>query len=347
MTELTKYLFFKIGVIGGIFVFVAGVYGMVLASAGESEAPVRIEEKKMDYKVEMVTLIEELHDYAKDKNSSFEFIGNNGLALFMPTDHYPATAVERLMKSVDGIFMEEYNFGWEMKDDERTPLAIKLEIDEYLTVPRARRLPILNVDYCKNESNAVKAYQSDKKNKFIGFVADSRELNTIPKRPEKLYNENSMVINSLKDVKNFLILLNPEQFRNKIDYLSSLKNSNYDLLIVDLTFNGKPITRDEIAMLKTKKNGAKRLVYSYMSVGEAEDYRAYWQEKWQGNMPDWIATENENWAGNYKVKYWNRAWKSILYGNSAAYLDLIIDNGFDGAFLDVIDAFVYFEEPGK
>ncbi|HEC89701.1 MAG TPA: hypothetical protein ENI44_03860, partial [Thermoplasmatales archaeon] len=53
--------------------------------------------------------------------------------------------------------------------------------------------------------------------------------------------------------------------------------------------------------------------------------------------------ENPNWPGCYKVKYWYPEWQSIIYGNNDSYLKKILDAGFDGVYLDVIDAFEYFE----
>lgn len=43
------------------------------------------------------------------------------------------------------------------------------------------------------------------------------------------------------------------------------------------------------------------------------------------------------------MKYWSRPWRRILYGSADAYLDEIIDAGFDGAFLDVMDAWQTFQ----
>ena len=45
---------------------------------------------------------------------------------------------------------------------------------------------------------------------------------------------------------------------------------------------------------------------------------------------------------HFKVKYWRPEWQTILYGSSDACLDKIMAAGFDGAFLDVIDAYYYF-----
>ena len=46
------------------------------------------------------------------------------------------------------------------------------------------------------------------------------------------------------------------------------------------------------------------MIIAYLSIGEAEDYRFYWNKK----KPNWIVKENENWEG----KYWSPEWKSII-----------------------------------
>jgi cysteinyl-tRNA synthetase len=95
--------------------------------------------------------------------------------------------------------------------------------------------------------------------------------------------------------------------------------------------------------LKVKANGGSRLVISYMSIGEAEDYRYYWQEDWYSDPPAWLDEENEEWEGNYKVKYWEQEWQEIIFGNSDSYLDRIVSAGFNGVYLDIIEAFQHFE----
>lgn len=80
-----------------------------------------------------------------------------------------------------------------------------------------------------------------------------------------------------------------------------------------------------------------------MSIGEAEDYRYYWDESWTVGSPSWLKEENPEWEGNYKVEYWDTNWQAIILGSENAYLDKIIDAGFDGVYLDIIEAFEYFE----
>jgi cysteinyl-tRNA synthetase len=57
----------------------------------------------------------------------------------------------------------------------------------------------------------------------------------------------------------------------------------------------------------------------------------------------WLDKENPEWAGNYKVKYWAEEWQRIITGNRDSYLRNITDVGFDGVYLDIIDAYEYFE----
>ena len=115
-------------------------------------------------------------------------------------------------------------------------------------------------------------------------------------------------------------------------------------MIMDLFFHdGIEFISSEINQLKSKANGGRRLVIAYMSIGEAEDYRYYWQNDWNNNEPAWMDKENPNWEGNFKVKYWYEDWQNVIYGSENSYLDKILDVGFDGVYLDIIDAFQYYE----
>jgi cysteinyl-tRNA synthetase, unknown class len=291
-------------------------------------------------KTAMIDLIEDLHKYSIAKNPSFELMGNNGLGLFAEDEDNSVQDVERLLASVNGIIMEEFNYGWEMKDDRITAGTIQREVLENLTIPQKEGVPILNIDYCSTQRHLASSYEKNDGNGFVGFAANHRQLDNIP--AGAVHNENNKNIQSLKDIGNFLILLNPDKFKNKSDYLDSLCQTNYDLLIIDMEFDGELLTAEDIASLKIKANGGRRLVFAYMSVGEAEDYRSYWKSEWSDKHPSWIAEENENWQGNFKVKYWTKEWRAILFGSKEACLDQILQLGFDGSFMDVIDSYEYF-----
>jgi len=162
---------------------------------------------------------------------------------------------------------------------------------------------------------------------FGSFPADHRQLDNIPAYPGSLTGENSDQINNLAEAKNFLYLINPENFTTKEAYITAVTATNYDLLIMYLFFSGSgAFSSAEIAQLKQKANGGSRQVICYMSIGEAEDYSYYCQG---------------DWTGNFKVRYWEAEWQDIIFYNDISYLKKVVDAGFDDVYLEIIDAFEY------
>ena len=127
--------------------------------------------------------------------------------------------------------------------------------------------------------------------------------------------------------------------------LTDVGNTAYDLVVMDYSADGDDataFTAAQIAALKDSPGGAK-IVLAYVSIGEAEDYRFYWQSGWTPGDPAWLDEENPDWAGNYKVHYWDPAWQTIIFN----YTDRLLDAGFDGAYLDIIDAYEYYADQGR
>ena len=175
------------------------------------------------------------------------------------------------------------------------------------------------------------------------LAANRRELDTVPGYPAAPVNSNALDVNSLADAKNFLFLINPGGFASAQAFVDAVDATNYDLVLIDAFFEDTPLTAAQITALKTKPNGARRLVIAYMSIGEVENYRFYWQPGWKPGNPDWIASENANFPGNFKVQYWRQEWQDLLLNGPGAYLNRITNAGFDGVYLDLIDAFEFFE----
>lgn len=122
-------------------------------------------------------------------------------------------------------------------------------------------------------------------------------------------------------------------------------NTAYDLVVMDYSAQGDDetaYTAAQIAALKWSPGGEK-IVLAYMSIGEAENYRFYWQDDWTPGNPAWLDAENPNWTGNYKVRYWDPAWQTTIL----SYTDLLLDAGFDGAYLDIVDAYEYYAAWGR
>ena len=116
--------------------------------------------------------------------------------------------------------------------------------------------------------------------------------------------------------------------------------SPFDLLVIDYAKDGTDDTAlkpGEVERLKTKPDGSRRIVVAYVSIGEAESYRAYWQKSWKRQPPEWLLGENPEWEENYSVCFWHQDWQELFIGNSGAYIDRIIAQGFDGIYLDKCD----------
>lgn len=325
-----------------VLLFTCVFSSAVLLSACSGDAASK---RNINYKREMAKLVGELNAYAKSQNPNFQLLGNNPSGLFMASSNYNKNDVQTLAKDMEGVLLEAFFFGWQMEANAETPQKEQDRILQELSYAREIGTPIVNVDYTNAARKIVLSEQLNKKAGFIGFAATTYGLNRIPLYPVKLPGENKNDVTSLKQVKNFLIMLDPGAYRNREEYLKSLRATNYDLIIIDMYFHdNQALTPEEVESLKIKKDGGRRLVFSYMSIGEAEDYRYYWQKSWSENPPRWMHAENPDWAGNYKVKYWIREWKDLLFGAQNSYLDLILQKGFDGAFLDIVDGWIYFEE---
>jgi cysteinyl-tRNA synthetase, unknown class len=121
----------------------------------------------------------------------------------------------------------------------------------------------------------------------------------------------------------------------------------YDMLVIDYSRDGKQanaLTPDDLARLKVKPDGKRRIVLSYLSIGEAEAYRYYWKWYWGWFFglfaPEWRGPQNREWRGNYGVRYWLDDWQNIIFKGENSYVARILKAGFDGVYLDKVDEYV-------
>ena len=131
--------------------------------------------------------------------------------------------------------------------------------------------------------------------------------------------------------------------------IDAINNTPFNLVTIDYSKDGSNsgrYTANDLAALH--RNGKQAL--AYLSIGEAEDYRYYFDSQWvssagglkqpDADAPDWLGRTNPDWEGNYKVEYWSTDWQKIVYG----YVDKIISAGFDGVYLDIVDGFEYWSD---
>jgi cysteinyl-tRNA synthetase, unknown class len=295
------------------------------------------------YREHMRSFVIDIALHARQTDPNFIVIPQNGHDLLTMSGNPDGEVASSYVAAISGAGQEDLFYGYD-DDNLATPSDERTYLMGLLDVGENNGVEALVTDYCWTQSYMDNSYTQNELQGYISFAADDRDLRNIPDYPANPYNENADDIDALSDAKNFLYLLDPGDFVSKADFLTALQATNYDVIIMDFFFGDiDSLTVADVTSLKTKANGGSRLVISYMSIGEAEDYRYYWQESWNTSAPSWLKEENPEWLGNYKVEYWDPDWQAIIFGSASAYLDLITTAGFNGVYLDIIEAFEYFE----
>jgi len=150
--------------------------------------------------------------------------------------------------------------------------------------------------------------------------------------------------------------------------VDALAQSAYDMLVIEPTrtdFSSDDREFDTPALVQRLKSTMasdgvhRKLVIAYIDIGEAEDWRWYWtwSKDWPLDMPlppddwpDWIVTRDpDGFEGNYPVAYWDAEWQNIIIageglssapiGNYVSTIDEALRSGFDGIYLDWVEAY--------
>lgn len=284
----------------------------------------------LDEKVEMKNLILKIRDESPE---NFIIISQNGTDIFFQERD---KIDKELLEAIDGITQESLFYGYP-KYGKRTPYDEKRGLLKNLRILKSLNKVVMTVNYTNGSYGRWRSRSLAEEEGFLSYCPKEREAAGIS---EDICFENKNDIVDLSQAKNFLYLLNPMNFKYKKEYIDTLSKTKYDVIVIDMYFHGIKLTVEDIKKLKKKPQGGKRLVIGYFSIGEAEDYREYWKEEWDRKLPTWISHENENWEGNYIVRYWSKEWRGIV----DVMLSKFIDTGFDGVFLDTIDTYESFRK---
>jgi cysteinyl-tRNA synthetase len=132
--------------------------------------------------------------------------------------------------------------------------------------------------------------------------------------------------------------------------IKNIASSGFSFAVIDYSSDGSDQKRfPKYQLQHLIKNNL--IPIAYISIGEAESYRFYWEKPWvekkddnqlTSKAPKWLGHTNPDWKGNYKVRYWDPDWRNNVI---KPYLDKIIEQGFNGVYLDIIDGFEYWSDP--
>lgn len=192
-----------------------------------------------------------------------------------------------------------------------------------------------------------------------------------------------------------------DESKGREAWLEALRNSDYDVIYIDSFYNHRarpenqtPLTKEEVESLKTKPDGGRRQVISYLAIGTAEQNRWYCQDDWvwidpknknstysmkcgkvkdRGNdtlyipfvdtaaakesgdltePPVWLAFDyGDEYPEEAVVQWWHEDWRNIIIngggkyahkttGDTTSSIDRILEQGFDGVYLDNADSCV-------
>jgi len=135
---------------------------------------------------------------------------------------------------------------------------------------------------------------------------------------------------------------------------TALANASHDLIVMDFSSDGTGANKFSTAEISAIKDGAggRTVAVSYISIGEASEFRDHWDTSWTNNgsassgltasAPDWLGPTNPDWPESRKVRFWDEDWQDVIFNDAGTgWLDEIVDQGFDAAYLDIVDAYYY------
>ncbi len=277
---------------------------------------------------EMVIAVSE---YARAHKPGFIVVPQNGPELAFQYLWQEDGINWQYLNAIDGFGVEElFYFNTYQPDAER--LEMLRELVQYK--------PVLVSEMVQNDANISHAYQMNANEGFLCFVRDEQNY-YYDYIPDTIPGENSNDIQTLGDAKNYLYLIGGSAYPTRNAFIDSIAASNFDVVIIDLFYDNQAFGANDLSRMRYKAGGGKRLILAYISIGSAENYRYYWNENWRLHHPGWIRKPYEGYGDEFWVRFWDKDWQDIVYGNDQSYMKRIIDAGFDGAYLDNVEAYYY------
>ena len=295
--------------------------------------------QSVDPRAAMIAFVEAIAAHVRAGDPAFAVFPQNAAELAQDPGY---------LATVTGIGQEDTFYGYKAPG-RKSPAKATALIETGLDVFKTAGKLVLTVDYPFHDQNRPVFNQLARRkidrlyglSLEKGYVPYATVLNLdwLTMNPGHFPNPNHGAVTAWSQVQNFAYQLQPSKDESREAFLSALGSSGYDLIVMDYSFDGsgpQAFRPGEIAALRNQC-GCKLL--AYVSIGEAESYRWYWQSSWGTDPPPWLGPENPNWPGDYRVRYWDPAWQAIVF----QYLDQVMAQGFDGVYLDTVDTYEYWQ----
>jgi len=258
----------------------------------------------------MQNFVINISNYARKYNPSFIIIPQNGIELAFNNVKPSQGLNEAYINSISGIGVEElfYN-GSYVLDDERLSILRQLKLSKKIMVS----------EFVSDNNFISEAFSKNYNEGFIAFVRNTDNYQ-YKKIPNIVPYENKNNISNLSLAQNYLYLINTENFSIKQEIINAISSTNFDLIIIDLFFNGIPLTQAEVNQSKTKAAPC-YILYQYWCSGKI---RYHWKPHWELGNPKWIKNKYQGYDDEFWVEFWDKEWQDIIYGNDNSYIKKLL-----------------------
>lgn len=311
----------------------------------------------MNYRKDMRDLVTILSLYGKSRNHDFQVLVHEGQYLLDKSLwEYHLKSYNKIRKSSD--YIDDFYFL--STEDPVTEDDIPAVVDRYIKqidgivvnnhycqqaplsgIITDLQIPVISIEECSNDHALDKAIEESflDKRAIYPFLYRNQAFKKI--YHQLIINENADNIHHIKDAQNVTFLIDDKNFIDSYQMLDDIRNSNYDIVIINPVFQYEhPFSKEEVDSMKFKKNGARRLILAMYNVSELADTDYLWNKQWNKELPDWLITQSFVTDNAYIAKYWTPEWKKIV----SKYYKSIVDSGYDGVFLTGLENHEYFEQ---
>jgi len=241
-------------------------------------------------------------------------------------------AIDGMM--VDGLYWGNAHYGVATQHGAATPYRQAAE-----ALRQAGR-KTFTVEYVKDAQAVEQLHKSATADKLISYADQEGDMSLSSVPSARPWDENPDHVAKLSLARNWLPVLDGSKFPNVETMVTALAHTSHDLLVVDPFCRGQGFSYANIAALKTKTFGSRRLVLARLPVGLASQRRWYWNADWQPGNPGFLKQPMPVDPNYWMVNYWSDDWKAII----SKYFTNLIAIGVDGFLIDAADAYLAFEE---
>ena len=336
----------------------AGLYGFSQMDIAKniSHAP-SLPRHIMNYRSDLRELISSVADYGKSKNKNFQILIHEGQYFFDKSLwEYHLKGYNKIRKSdklIDDASFLSNDIPYNHEDKSFSIKRFRSLIDGIVVnnhychksplndIIKDLNISIFSIEECPSDNDLDNAIAESFKDNIAIYPFLHRDEAFRKITRQLIINETANGIHKVSEARNISFLINDEKFSTPYQMIDEIRKSNYDIIVIHPVFHNKtPFTKEEVDMMKFKKNGAPRLIISLFNISEISEYSYLWQKRWNKKLPEWIADISPVNPNSYIVKYWFPEWRTL----ASKYLRSIIDTQYDGIFLTGIENHAYFEQ---